>query len=111
MAHTGAALPTREGLAAALEASGLALSLVEPWEVPRDLRDLFLYCGKHRPALYLDRRVRAGISTFAKAREPNELIKGLKRLTGDIASGRIEQTMAQYRNDGGDYVILVAEKA
>ena len=45
----------------------------EPYELSDALQDLFLYSGKHRPALYLDPRIRAGISTFAALAEPDKV--------------------------------------
>jgi len=77
-----------------------------PYRVPEDPVDLFLYAGKHRPDLYLDAGVRAGISSFARA-DPRELHAGLERLARDVTLGRAPAPDA---GDGGDYVFLVARK-
>jgi hypothetical protein len=83
---------------------------VEPWEVPADLGDLFLYGGKHRPTLYLDPVVRQGISTFALLADLQELETGIRRLEADIRSRRIVDVMASYVHAGGDYAFVVAER-
>ena len=49
-----------------LERAGFTAIELEPWEIPRDIQDWFLYAGKYRPEIYLDPAVRAGISTFAQ---------------------------------------------
>jgi hypothetical protein len=82
----------------------------DPYEVTPDLRDLFLYSGKHRPELYLDPRIRAGISTFAALAEPAEVRSGCARLEADIRSGRIADITTAYRHDRGDYLFIIAER-
>jgi SAM-dependent methyltransferase len=103
-----AQMPSLDTLRAALEAAGFALAAVERWEVPSDLVDLFLYSGKHRPALYLDPAVRAGISTFAWLTGREELARGLARLQADLRSGAIHAVMARHAHGGGDYAFVVA---
>ena len=56
--------------------------------MPHDLQDHFLYCGKHRPELYFDPAIRAGISSFADLCEPEEVTEGLARLRADLDAGR-----------------------
>ncbi len=92
----------------ALRAAGFTIAAREPYAVRDDLRDWFLYCGKNRPELYLDSRVRAGISAFAKARDRDEIERGVARLGSDIASGRIAAVRRKYAWDGGDYMFTVA---
>ena len=82
----------------------------EPWFVPRDPIDLFLYSGKHKPGIYLDERVRQGISTFANLADGMEMASGLARLTHDIATGTIAQVMADHVSYAGDYLFAVAER-
>jgi len=94
----------------ALTTAGFSLKVTEPYEVTDDLKDLFLYCGKHKPELYLDPRVRAGISAFACARDPSEIADGVERLREDISSGRIAAVMRQYAWEGGDYMFRVAAR-
>ena len=73
--------------------------------------DLFLYSGKHNPHLYLDARVRQGISTFAKLADAQEVARGLVQLKNDIATGAIARVMARYLSDAGDYQFVVAQSA
>jgi hypothetical protein len=54
--------------------------------------------------------VRAGISCFANAPDPDEIERGVKRLAADIASGRIAEVMRVYAWDGGDYMFTVGRR-
>ena len=92
----------------ALAAAGFSIEVTEPYEVAADLKDWFLYCGKRKPELYLDPRVRAGISAFACAQDQDEIARGVERLAADIRSGRIASVMRQYAWEGGDYMFTVA---
>jgi len=101
--------PRLDLVMAAFGASGFHSLRTETYEVSPDLLDLFLYSGKYRPELYLNPHVRAGISTFAVLADPVEVDAGCQRLKRDIDSGRITEVAASYRNDGGDYLFIVAE--
>lgn len=108
IARSAKALPARTAVHRALESAGFAVADELPWRVPEEPVDLFLYAGKHRPALYLDPAVRAGISTFTSLVDPAELASGLARLEADIASGRIDRVIAAHPDRAGDYVLVVA---
>ena len=103
-------MPDLELVEAGLRSAGFGAIRTEPYEVGGDLQDLFLYSGKHRPALYLDPRVRASISTFAALADPLEVERGLDRLSADIRSGRISEVIAAYRRSRGDYLFVVGER-
>ena len=102
-------MPPLDQTLAHLADAGFGRVTCEPWSVPPDLRDLFLYAGKYRPALYLDPRVRAGISTFANLAQPAEIEQGCARLAADIASGQFTEVLAASEHDAGDYLFIVAE--
>ena len=104
-------LPSDRQLQAAIDQAQLRVVGTEPWSVPSDPIDLFLYSGKHNPSLYLDARVRQGISTFANLAEAIEVDTGLACLQRDIATGTIAQVMARYASAEGDYLFLVAQRA
>jgi ubiquinone/menaquinone biosynthesis C-methylase UbiE len=110
MARSIAQMPSRSAIVQALEQSGFATVYTEPYEVRRDLQDFFLYGGKHRPEMYLDPGVRAGISTFAALADPAEVEDGCWKLSQDIASGRIVEAIAGYQHAQGDYLFAVGEK-
>jgi ubiquinone/menaquinone biosynthesis C-methylase UbiE len=105
-----------------LRAAGFGEIEVEPYSVRPDCEDLFLYSGKHRPELYLNPSVRAGMWSFAHLASPAEEVAGCAGLRRDIASGRIrtvikdairEESMASLRGGssvGGDYVFVVARR-
>jgi SAM-dependent methyltransferase len=104
-------MPSRDGIEAALAEGGIRLIHVEPYHVPPDVADLFLYAGKHRPALYLDPAVRAGISTFAVA-DTGDVAAGVERLRHDIETGQIDHVVDTYRKSNaaiGDYIFYTAQ--
>lgn len=108
MARAIERMPPLSLLNDALAAAGFDVVGTEPWFVPRDPVDLFLYAGKHEPALYLDARVRAGISAFATLSPPDERAHGLARLARDIETGAIDAIIAASDNAQGDYLFVIA---
>jgi SAM-dependent methyltransferase len=104
-------MPPAADIVRHLERAGFTAIELEPWEIPEDIQDWFLYAGKYRPEIYLDPAVRAGISTFAQgliSRE--ETAEGCSRLEADIKSGRFEEVAASYRHDRGDCLFITATK-
>ena len=93
-----------------LESAGFRIECGEKYDVAPDLKDLFLYCGKHQPERYLDPRIRSGISSFADAPDQEEIARGVDRLAADIESGRIKDVIRKFAYDGGDYMFTVAER-
>ncbi len=95
-----------------LKRAGFSKVELDPWTIPRDLQDWFMYAGKYRPEIYFDPAVRAGISSFAGGLATSEEIAiGLARLKGDLDSGRFKEVASRYENDLGDYLFVVATKA
>lgn len=109
MERSIAQMPDLADVRAALRSAGLRVVAEDPFDVTPSLQDFFLYSGKHRPELYLDPRVRAGISTFAKPADESEVRVGCARLAEDIRSGRFAEVAERYRHDGGDYLFVVGE--
>lgn len=105
-------MPSAEYVADQLKLAGFDDVARESWEVPREIEDWFLYAGKYRPEIYLDPGVRAGISFFAHEDicSAEETASGCTRLKADIESGRIDEVMAKYRHDLGDYLFVIATK-
>ncbi|HEY6394063.1 MAG TPA: methyltransferase domain-containing protein [Candidatus Binataceae bacterium] len=93
-----------------LGAVGFKIECLEPYEIAPDLKDWFLYCGKNRPDRYLDPQVRSGISTFAAAKDQEEIACGCERLANDISSGRVADVIRSYERNKGDYMFTVASK-
>ena len=105
-------MPSAESVVNELKLAGFTDIGSEPWEVPLDIQDWFLYAGKYRPEIYLDPRVRAGISFFAQGvATSEETAAGCAKLEADIKSGRIEQVTEKYRHNLGDYLFVIATKA
>lgn len=93
-----------------LTRAGFADISVEAWDVPDQIEDWFLYAGKHRPELYLEPAVRAGISTFANLASADEIERGCARLAADLRSGRFAEVARKFAHSGGDYVFIAARK-
>jgi SAM-dependent methyltransferase len=110
MQGAGAVLPGFARLRDALEGAGFQVSDYVPWFIPDDLRDHFMYSGKHRPELYLEERYRAGSSGFRLFGDVDEIAEGVERLARDIAEGRIGDIVKRYENLRGDYGWVIAEK-
>ena len=104
-------MPSLEQVQRALSNTSLELQSTENYTIRPDLRDFFLYCGKHRPERYLEPRIRKGISSFADLAHASEVAHGLTQLEKDIKSGQIGQVMQTYANSYGDYKFIVLEKS
>ena len=102
------ACPTGKTVEAALFAAGFRSVANEPWDVPPDLTDMFLYAGKNRPELYFDEGFRNGISSFREYAGA-EVPYGLARLRADLDSGRWQAIRAGADRGRGDYCFFVAE--
>ncbi|WP_443139081.1 hypothetical protein [Piscibacillus sp. B03] len=82
----------------------------ETFLIQPDLKDFFLYSGKYKPKMYLDEKVRSGISTFANLASNEEVEEGCIRLKKDIETKKIEDVVNKYSSDLGDYTYIIAEK-
>jgi hypothetical protein len=89
---------------------GERLTIV-PMPIPHDCLDGFYGAYWRRPEAYLDPRVRAGISVFAKL-PARHVERGIARLRAELASGAWHERHADLREraelDLG-YVVVVAE--
>jgi SAM-dependent methyltransferase len=94
----------------ALSGAGFHAIETEDYSIQEDLQDFFLYSGKHRPAMYLDARVRSGISTFALLASRTEIEEGGRDLELDIKTGEIKDVIKRYEHSGGDYKFVIARK-
>ncbi|ADC52197.1 hypothetical protein BpOF4_21009 (plasmid) [Alkalihalophilus pseudofirmus OF4] len=82
----------------------------ETFLIQPNLKDFFLYSGKYEPKMYLDEKVRSGISTFANLASKEEVEEGCNKLKKDIETKKIENVLNNFSSDLGDYVYIVAEK-
>jgi hypothetical protein len=108
MARAIAQMPDVADVEQWLSDSGLSPIFREPYTVEPHLQDLFLYSGKHRPYLYLDTRVRAGISTFAALADQAEAEQGCRLLAEDLRTGRFREVAEGHDTGQGDYLFVVA---
>lgn len=110
MQRSIAQMPAQDVVAGALRGAGFEVQEIVPFHITRALKDLFLYCGKNRPELYLDPAVRANISSFARLCPPDELQSGLGALALDIRQKRIGDIMRGCASASGDYAYVIARK-
>ena len=81
-----------------------------PFLLPTDLSDMFAASGWCRPEIYLDERIRNGISSFAKM-SSHELKTGLNRLAREIEHGIWRQKygdLLKLKNYDAGYRIIIA---
>ena len=102
-------MPTLERIETAMKDSGIELVETVKYFVKPDLKDQFLYCGKHEPKLYFDDQIRHGISSFSSLANRTEVDHGLSELKKDMASGKINEIIQSYNNNFGDYVFVVGK--
>ncbi|MUU77714.1 class I SAM-dependent methyltransferase [Winogradskyella endarachnes] len=103
-------MPSMEVIENAMQLSGLKISKTELYNIKPDLKDQFLYCGKHNPELYFDASIRNGISSFSALANKDEVKLGLQMLRNDIDNGKINDIIKSYENNLGDYLYIIAEK-
>ena len=103
-------MPGLSQISEALSEAGFSITSTESYSIHDGLIDCFLFCGKHKPEMYLDERIQKGISSFSSLAYKEEVDKGLINLQKDIESGAIESVMASYANNHGDYLYIIAEK-
>jgi SAM-dependent methyltransferase len=103
-------MPTTAALEHELRSAGFRGITAETYSVDEGLKDLFLYSGKHSPEIYLDAKVRQGISTFASLASKQEIDSGCAKLAEDLEKGRFDGVIKDYRSECGDYLFLVAQE-
>ena len=103
-------MPSFQEVQEAMQEAGFASIRVENYSIREGHQDMFLYCGKHNPFLYLDPTIRQGISSFSSLANKGEVEEGLEELRLDVASGKVREVMNKYENDAGDYMFVIAVK-
>jgi ubiquinone/menaquinone biosynthesis C-methylase UbiE len=102
-------MPTLEKVKEAMTASGIEYLETHKYFIKPDLKDQFLYCGKHNPELYFNEQIRHGISSFSSLANRIEVENGLAELRKDIDSGKIKEIIKSYENDLGDYLYVIGK--
>ena len=67
-----------------------------PFALPKDINDLFAAAGWARPELYLEAKMRNGISSFAKM-SIEEQQKGIRQLEADLNNGNWDKKYGKLR--------------
>ena len=83
---TLATFPSTQQIAQLISQITQKKTAITPFLLPADLKDLFAASGWCRPEIYLNPKVRQGISTFAKM-PIDDLKKGLERLEMELNDG------------------------
>ena len=103
-------MPSLKETTEAMQQADFTDILTENYFFHPELEDHFLYCGKHRPELYLSAAIRKGISSFSSLADEDEIRIGLESLRADVDSGMILKIIGSYDNSGGDYKFITAQK-
>lgn len=103
-------MPTLKSVFHAMLNTGFKSIKPEKYTIKPDLKDLFLYSGKHNPELYFDAKIRHGISSFSSLSNKKEVDKGLEQMRQDIDNNTIQDIIKSYENNNGDYLFVVARK-
>ena len=103
-------MPSFKTIENAMTIAGFSISGIELYNIKPDLKDLFLYCGKQNPKLYLNPKIRQGISSFSSLANKTEVEIGLVKLEKDIASNSIQKIIKSFENDLGDYLFIIGKK-
>jgi SAM-dependent methyltransferase len=109
-AESYTAYPDIERVSAELRRATGRMAKVELFELPGYVSDYFAAAGWSRPELYLDERVRAGMSPFV--RTASEFVKaGVERLRADLSSGLWDKrygSLRQRSSFNAGYYLLTA---
>lgn len=108
--HAANQMPGIEKVRDTLKTVGFTIVGFETFLIQPNLKDFFLYSGKYHPRMYLDEKVRSGISTFANLASKDEIEEGCAKLENDIKTKKIESVLNKYRSELGDYVYIIVEK-
>jgi hypothetical protein len=102
-------VPSPETVAQAMTSSGLKITATDTYRVKPDLQDQLLYYGKQNPELYFDNSICHGISSINALDNKTEVKNALVALRSHIDNGKIDEIIASYQNDLGDYLYVIGE--
>lgn len=103
-------LAPREAIIEALEQAGFLDVQMEPFFVTEHTTDLFSYACKYRPHLFLDPKIRAGMTPLQLPEYTEDVRVGCQRLQEDITSGAIHRVISQHESDLGEGIIFSGKK-
>ncbi len=103
-------MPSLEVITDAAFKAGFGGIETEKFYVRDNLQDHFLYVGKNTPALYFNKAIQNGISSFSSLAHNEEIKLGLSKLKSDMDAGLFLDIKSQYDNDLGDYLFVIVGK-
>ena len=109
--HSISQMPSFERIKSAARKSGFTITAREKYFIQKDLKDLFLYSGKHKPDIYFNHSIRKNISSFAALSTKDEINRGLRKLQKDIDTKEFEEVKSKFENDTGDYLFIIMNKS
>lgn len=104
------ALAPRDVIVASLLEADFSDLSIEPFFVTEHTTDLFTYACKYRPHLFLDPKIRAGMTPLQLPEYAEEVQRGCERLQKDISSGAIYRVISQHESQLGEGLFISARK-
>lgn len=109
--HSMDQMPSFESVKSAAHKADFTITATEKYFIQKDLKDLFLYSGKHKPEIYFNNFIRRGISSFASLSTKDEINRGLRQLQKDINTEEFAEVKNKFESDCGDYLFIIMEKS
>ena len=103
-------MPSWEVIETAAIEAGFTILRTDKYFIDDELKDHFLYAGKHKPEIYLDENIRKGISSFIALANFKEVQLGLFKMSNDIKTGNFLAIKEEFNNDEGDYLFITLNK-
>lgn len=103
-------LTPKNVIAEALEKAGFLDIQMEPFFVTEHTSDFFTYACKYRPHLFLDPKIRAGMTPLQLPEYAEEVRIGCEHLQKDILSGAIYRVIGQHESQLGEGLFISAKK-
>lgn len=103
-------LADKKMITEAIEAAGFEISCFSPYFISRDATDLSTYGCKYQPSLFLDPKIRSGMTPLQLPEYSKEVEDGCIMLKKDIESGQINQIIAEHESDKGESSCILCTK-
>lgn len=94
----------------AIEAAGFKISCFSPYFVGKRATDLSTYGCKYQPHLFLDSKIRSGMTPLQLPEYAKEVEEGCIKLQKDIDSGLVNKVITQYESDKGESSCILCTK-
>jgi ubiquinone/menaquinone biosynthesis C-methylase UbiE len=99
---------SKDAIIAALTEADFYDFLVEPFFVTENTTDLYVYACKYRPHLFLDPKIREGMTPLQLPEYAEQVQAGCEWLQKDISSGAIYRVMREHESQVGEGLFVSA---